>query len=214
MYIVAAFLVVDPIAVADVETLLGAVSPDGLLNEPRKRPWKIAVELSGVDLRGDRFDDFGAAAWPVASGAIGVVGSEPVQDAGPVQEIVHERIDRDHAAADLTPTAPSAWCAEKQLSQRHHQHLVRDAIDFLQGVKQSGSHSGQAVGPGWFVDGIEAPVDPTDEITTSNVANEQVQRIGGLVEPAVAQPMLGQWAVRQMIRLGAGVPAILLYRQS
>ena len=89
--------------------------PDRVLNEPRKRPGKLEVELPGVDLLGDRFDDFGAAAWPVTGGAIGMVGSEPVQDSGPVQEIVHQGVDRDHAAADFEPAMPTAWCAEEQL---------------------------------------------------------------------------------------------------
>ena len=51
---------------------------------------------------------------------------------------------------------------------------ARDAVDFLQRVEQSRSHFGQPVGAGQFGGGIQAPVDPTDEITTSNVANEQV----------------------------------------
>jgi len=33
-------------------------------------------------------------------------GPEPGQDAGPVQEIVHQGVDGDHAAADLAPAAP------------------------------------------------------------------------------------------------------------
>jgi hypothetical protein len=108
LYIAATFPVVNLIAVADVETLLGAVSPDRVLYEPRKRPGKPPVELPGVDLLGDRLDDLGAAAWPVTREAIGMVGSEPVQDSGPVQEIVHQGVDRDHAAADLAPATPVA----------------------------------------------------------------------------------------------------------
>jgi hypothetical protein len=99
LYIAAAFPVINLIAVANVEALLGAVPPDRILNEPWKRPGKTAVELPGVDLLGDRLDDVGAAARPVTREAIGVVGSEPVQNAGPMQEIVHQGVDRDHAAA-------------------------------------------------------------------------------------------------------------------
>jgi hypothetical protein len=95
LFIVTAFPVVNLIAVADVEALLGAVPPDRVLNEPRERRWEPAVELPGVDPLGDRFDDVGAAAWPVAGDAIRVVGPEPVQDPGPVQEIVHQGVDRD-----------------------------------------------------------------------------------------------------------------------
>jgi hypothetical protein len=85
LFIVAAFSIIDLVAVADVETLLGAVVPDRVLNEPRKRSWKAAVELRGVDLLGDGFDDFGAAAWLVAGGAVGVVHrpNGPDHRAGP-----------------------------------------------------------------------------------------------------------------------------------
>jgi hypothetical protein len=37
-----------------------------------------------------------------------MVGPKPVKDSGPVQEIVHQGIDRDHAAADLAPATPMA----------------------------------------------------------------------------------------------------------
>jgi hypothetical protein len=33
-----------------------------------------------------------------------VAGIEAVQNAGPMQEVVHQRVDRNHAAADLSPT--------------------------------------------------------------------------------------------------------------
>jgi len=96
---------------SNARAVLGAVPPDGVLNEPWERRWEPAVELPGVDLLSDRFDDVGAAARPVAGDAIGVVGPEPGQNAGPVQEIVHQGVDRDHAAADLSPATPVA--AEK-----------------------------------------------------------------------------------------------------
>ena len=206
----AAFSVIDLIAVANVETLLGAIVPDRVLNEPRKCPRKSAIELPGVDLLADRLDDFGTAARPVAGEAVGVVGSEPAQNAGPVQEIVHERIDGDHAAADLAPAVPTAWRAKEQDRQGHHQHLVGDAVDLFQRLDQRRSHSGQPVGPGLPGSGIQPPVDPANEIAVSNVANEQMQRVGSLIEPPVAQPIIWQRAARQMIGLGAGVPALVV----
>jgi hypothetical protein len=209
LFIATAFSVINLIAVADVETLLGAVVPDRVLNKTRKRPWKAPVELPGVDLLGDRFGDFGAAAGPIAGEAIGVIGSEPAQDPGPVQEIVHQRVDRDHAAANLEPPTPITSRAEKQLSQRHRQHFVGNAVDLFQRVKQGRSHSGQPVGPGELGGGIQTPVDPTDEVAASNVANEEMQRVGSLIQPTVAQPVIGQGAVRQMFGLGAGVSALV-----
>jgi putative DNA primase/helicase len=52
------------------------------------------------------------------------IGMEPTQDAGAVQEIVDQRIDRDHAAADLNPAPSRVRRAEKKLRQRHREHLV------------------------------------------------------------------------------------------
>ena len=124
MSVAAALSIIDLIAVADVEALLGAISPDRKLNEPGEGPWKATIELPGVDPLGDRFDDVGAAAGPVTREAIEVVGTEPAQDAGPVQKIMHQRIDRDHAAADLDPPAPITRCTEKKAGERHHEHFV------------------------------------------------------------------------------------------
>ena len=98
--------IIDLVAVADVEALLRAVPPDRVLHEPRKGPRKSRVELPGVDLVGDGLDHVGAAAWSVAGRPIRVIGVKPVQGPGSVQEIVHEGVDRDHAAADLEPMAP------------------------------------------------------------------------------------------------------------
>jgi hypothetical protein len=81
--------------VADVETLPGAVAPP-----------LAGVELPRVDLLGDPLDDVGATARPVSGAGVGMVSPEPV-----LQETVHERIDRDHAAANLEPAVPSAWRA-------------------------------------------------------------------------------------------------------
>ena len=41
--------IINPIAVADVEARLGAIPPDRVLNEPRKRLRKIGIELPGID---------------------------------------------------------------------------------------------------------------------------------------------------------------------
>ena len=149
--------------------------PDRVLHEPREGPRKPPVELPGVDLSGDRPDDFGAAAGLVAGEAVGMVGSKPAQNAGPVQEIMHERIDRNHAAAGLTPAAPRTWRAKKQLRQRHHQHFVGNAVDLFQRLDQRRSHSGRPVGPGLLGGSIQPSVEPADEVTVGNVTHEQVQ---------------------------------------
>jgi hypothetical protein len=42
---------------------------------------------------------------------------------------------------------------------------------------------------------LQAPVDPADQVAASNVADEQVQGIRRLVEPSVAQPVIGSRAM-------------------
>ena len=71
--------VIDPVAVADVEAELGAVPPDGVLHEPRKKGRERRIESPGVDLLGHQGNNVGAAAWPVAASTIEMVGAEPGQ---------------------------------------------------------------------------------------------------------------------------------------
>src|SRR3984893_310686 len=64
------------------------------------------------------------------------------------------------------------------------------------------------------VGGLQLRVDPADQVTVGNVADEQEQGIGGLVQAPVSQNVLRQRTASDMIRLGAGpadlvVPAIM-----
>jgi len=52
--------------------------------------------------------------------------------------------------------------------------------------------------------------DPAHQIIIGNVADEQVQRVGGLVEPAVPQVMGRQRTVRDVIGLGAGATCLVV----
>jgi hypothetical protein len=52
MPVVATGVVVDAIAVANVEAVLGAIPPDRALHEPRKRRGKGPIELASVNVRG------------------------------------------------------------------------------------------------------------------------------------------------------------------
>ena len=58
--IVTATSVVDPIAIADVEAGLSAVTPDGVLDEPRKHLGKGRIEGRSVDLAGKPLQNVGA----------------------------------------------------------------------------------------------------------------------------------------------------------
>jgi hypothetical protein len=51
MPVVATRVVVDTIAVANVEAVFGAVPPDRALHEPRKRCRESWIELASIDVR-------------------------------------------------------------------------------------------------------------------------------------------------------------------
>jgi hypothetical protein len=55
VYICTTVAIVDSIAITDVQTQLGAVSPDGMLDEPGEKGGKLGVEGAGVNTLGDRF---------------------------------------------------------------------------------------------------------------------------------------------------------------
>jgi hypothetical protein len=87
--IVASDTVVDAIAIANVETVAGAVAPDRALHKAWKVFGKGRIELAGINLGGEASENVSAAAGPIAALAIGMLGAEPPQDPGSMQEIMH-----------------------------------------------------------------------------------------------------------------------------
>jgi hypothetical protein len=85
--------IINPVAVADIEAVLGAVLPDRVLNEPGKGLRKRWIELPGIDPLGDGLHNVGAAAGKVASQPVQVVRVKPGQNAGPVQKVMNQRVD-------------------------------------------------------------------------------------------------------------------------
>jgi hypothetical protein len=120
-----------------------------------------------------------------------VSGIEAVQDAGPVQEIVHQGVDRDHAAADFSPALAVSPSTQQQAGQGHGQNFVRDAVHLTQRREQGLSKPCKSVWCIRLVSFSEAVVDPVDQIIGGDVLDEQEQAVGGLVEPTVAQAMFG-----------------------
>ena len=102
--------IINPIAVADVEARLGAVPPDRMLDEPRKRLRKTWIELLGIDPLCHGIYNVGAAASLVAGCTIRMVGLESAKDAGPDQKVVRQGVDGNHAAADFVPEVQVLWC--------------------------------------------------------------------------------------------------------
>ena len=132
---------------------------------------------------------FGAAACPVAAGAVRVGSLEAPQDPSPVQVIVNQGIDRNQVHTDLQPLGANVSRADQDAGQRHRQHLVGNAVDVAQWLNQSRAHLRQRVCGALVVHLVEAVIDPADRVAIGNVSNEQVQAVGNLVEVAVSQAM-------------------------
>ncbi len=202
--VAARLAIVDAIAVADVESFLGAVPPDCLLDKAGKHRGVGGIEGARIDAVRNGGNDLGTAARSIARRPIGVAGPEPAQNAGAVQKVVHQGVDGDHARPGLDPAPALVRIAEQQAGQGHGQHLVGDAVHLPQGVDDRRPQPGQAVSIGRRVGFLQPLVDPADQIAVGQVTNEQVQRIGGLVEAAVAQVMARQGTVPDVSGLGAG----------
>jgi hypothetical protein len=85
-----------------------------MLDEPGENGGKLGVEGAGINTLGDRFQDPDAASPLVAGWAIRVTGIEAVQDTRPMQEVVHQSVDGNHAAADFGPPLPTLPGAQQQ----------------------------------------------------------------------------------------------------
>ena len=135
-------------------------------------------------------------------------GLEPAQDAGPVQKVVHQRVDGDHAAADLGPESLFFGAP----SRMHDKAMVR-TLSETPYISRSGSMRAAAIRAAGqdqpAVCRLQLLVHPADQIAFGNIANEQEQRVGGLVQAAIAQVMGRQRTSADMIGLGTG-PADLV----
>ena len=101
--IVATIGVIDPIAIANVEAVLGAIPPDRALHEPWKGLGEGTIELACVDLGREEAQNVSAPAGPIASVAVRMAGTEPTQDPGTVQEIMDQCVDGYERRADFEP---------------------------------------------------------------------------------------------------------------
>jgi hypothetical protein len=103
---------------------LTAVSPNGVLYEPRKDSRKARIERASVNVSSRESHDVGAAVGLVTGGTIGMVGAKAVQDACAVQKIMHQCVDGDHAAADLAPNVVAVRRREQDAGQGHGEDFV------------------------------------------------------------------------------------------
>ena len=69
IHVAAPFGIIDSVAVAHIETVLAAICPDCVLDEPGKGLRKARIELPSIDPLGHGCNNVGAAARPVAGKA-------------------------------------------------------------------------------------------------------------------------------------------------
>ena len=181
-----------------------------MLHEPGKVGGEGRVEAAGIDVTGDALKDLGAAGWRVAGGSIKVTRSEPPQDAGPMQKIVHQRIDGDHDGSGFGPENASRVSCQQETGERHRQHLVRDSVGVGERFDDSLSQPRCSIGRRSKVGISEPSVDPANKIAVGDIAHEQEQAVCRLVEPAVAQIVGRQRAIREMVRLSAAPLGLLI----
>ena len=56
----------------------------------------------------------------------------------------------------------------------------------------------------------QLPINPSNDVATGNVPDEQKQAVCGLVEPTVPERMPGQGAIAEFVRLGAGLRTLVI----
>ena len=101
--VVAALVIINAIAIANVTAIGCAVVPDGMLKEPRKDRWKLTIENACIDLLRQVFNDLCAAAGRITGCSIGMLSVTARQDPRAMQKIVHQRVDSDQACANFVP---------------------------------------------------------------------------------------------------------------
>lgn len=95
-----------------------------MLHKSWKYPGKALAEVSGVDLCCDVSNDTGAPAGGVAGWTVGMGCAAPVQNTCPIEEVMNECINRDHAEAGRVPTLSAARRADQQAGKAHREYLV------------------------------------------------------------------------------------------
>ena len=133
MPVVATGVVVDAIAVANVEAVLGAVPPDRALHEPRKRRREGRIELASIDVGREETENVSASARPVAP-ARRTDGRRQSRRRIPVRcRKLWTRVSTaTKVAPTSTPQRPLLAGAQQQGRQRHRQDLVGNAVDVAQ----------------------------------------------------------------------------------
>ena len=164
--------VVNSVAVAQFETVRGAISPDGVLNKTWEKLWKARIKGASINpLRGTS-DDLGTAAFGVAGRAVPMGNPAVLQNAGAVQEIVDQRVNGDHGLSGLEPNGPVVARAYHQPGQRIGQDLVGHTENLSERADQGFLSGSLQIGVRQPCGGFQLAIDPADEIAPSDVPDE------------------------------------------
>jgi pimeloyl-ACP methyl ester carboxylesterase len=119
-------------------------------------------------------------------------GVEARQGAGPTQEIMNQRVDGDHPCPGRHPAFPVRVGAEQEVGQHHRPELRSYAVDFPEGIENGLSHERTTLGCPRVGIGLgETRIDPTDEVAAADIANEQGEAVGCLIQRSLPQPRKG-----------------------
>jgi hypothetical protein len=177
----APFAIINSVAIAQIETICGAISPDGVLDEPRECLRKARIESPGINPVCGSPDNLGTASRCVTGRTIPMRNATGFQDAGAMQEIVDQRVNDDHGLSGLEPNGPMVARAYQQAGQRHRQDLVGHAENASERTDQGFLSGSLRVGVRLAYGGVQLAIDPTNEIATSDVPDEQKEGVGRLI---------------------------------
>ena len=90
---------------------------------------KAGLNCASINVRGEQTENAGAPSRPVAPVSVRMIGAQPPQDPGSVQEIMDQGVDGHEGRADFDPQRPSLAGAQQQRRQGHRQDLVGHPID-------------------------------------------------------------------------------------
>ncbi len=101
--VLARLAIVNSVAITLVHPGERTVLPHCQLDEPGRDAWVRDAEGAGIDLLGNNRKNFGTPSDRIAPRSIGVIGRKSTENAGAMQEIVHQSIHDDKAGTDIDP---------------------------------------------------------------------------------------------------------------
>src|ERR1043165_2403388 len=129
-------VIIDLIAVADIEFLLSAKPPQRVLHKARKYCRIARIELACIDPLSKLAQDVCTTSILIAAGAIPMFPAKASNESCSVQKIVHESVNGNHANTSDQPSWLCPGSGHQHIRQRHVQSLMREAENVSQWLDQ------------------------------------------------------------------------------